>query len=94
MNLFVDTSALVKFFHEEKGSEVVTDLITSQENEVWILELVRLEFMSALFRRFRNKEINDTQLAEAISGFNEEINFFNVEPLRPTVIFLNFGLFY
>ena len=70
MNLFIDTSALVKFFHEEKGSEIVTELITSKENEIWILELVRLEFMSALFRRLRNKEINNLQLDEAISGFN------------------------
>ena len=86
MNLFFDTSALVKFFHEEEGSEVVTRLITSQENEIWISELVRLEFMSALFRRFRNREINDKQLREAISGFNEEISFFNVELLRQSVI--------
>ncbi len=86
MNLFFDTSALVKFFHEEEGSEVVTQLITSQENEIWISELVRLEFMSALFRRFRNKEINNKELTEAISGFNEEISFFNVELLRQAVI--------
>ena len=86
MNLFIDTSALVKFFHEEKGSEAVTELITSQENEVWILELVRLEFINALFRRFRNKEINNIQLNEAISGFNKEITSFNIEPLRQAVI--------
>ena len=50
MNLFFDTSALVKSFHEEEGSEVITQLLTSQGNEIWISELVRLEFMSALFR--------------------------------------------
>lgn len=86
MKLFFDTSALVKFFHEEEGTEFVTTLIASQENEIWILELVCLEFMSALFRRFRNKEINDEQLTEAISGFNEEITLFNVEPLRQAII--------
>ena len=47
MNLFFDTSALVKLFRKEEGSEVVTKLITAQENEVWILELVRIEFFSA-----------------------------------------------
>ena len=36
MNLFFDTSALVKFFHEEKGTDIVTDLILEQNNEVWI----------------------------------------------------------
>ncbi len=56
MNLFFDTSALVKLFHEEKGSEAVTNLITSQNNEIWISELVRIEFFSVLFRRLRNAE--------------------------------------
>jgi len=71
MKLFFDTSALVKFFHEEQGSETVTNLITSPNNEIWILELVRIEFFISLFRRFRNKEINDKQLEEAITGFEE-----------------------
>jgi len=41
MKLFFDTSALVKFFYEEKGSDIVTDLITSKQNEIWLLELLR-----------------------------------------------------
>ena len=57
MNLFFDTSALVKFFHKEEGSEAVTNLITSKENEIWLLELSRLEFISALFRKLRKGEL-------------------------------------
>ena len=86
MNLFFDTSALIKFFHEEEGSEIVTKLISSQENKIWILELVRIEFTSALYRRYRNKEIKDKQLIEAISGFNDEIASYNIEPLRQVII--------
>ena len=62
MNLFFDTSALVKFFHEEEGTDIVTDLILEENNEVWISELGRLEFISAVFRRFRNKELDEGQL--------------------------------
>jgi uncharacterized protein with PIN domain len=50
MILFFDTSALVKVFHEEEGSEVVTPLIKAKDNEVWISELARIEFLSAIFR--------------------------------------------
>lgn len=57
MILFFDTSALVKFFHEEKGSELVTRLILSKDNEVWISEIAKVEFLSAIFRRLRSKEI-------------------------------------
>jgi uncharacterized protein len=64
MILFFDTSALVKFFHEEKGSETVTNLVLSKDNEIWISELARIEFLSAIFRRFRNREVDDEQLRE------------------------------
>lgn len=43
MILFFETSALVKFFHNEEGTDAVTELLNSQENEIWVSELVRLE---------------------------------------------------
>lgn len=86
MILFFDTSALVKFFHEEKGSQVVTDFIISKDNEIWISELAKVEFLSALFRRQRNKEINDEQLEQAIAGFEEQLSSFNVEPLAQAIL--------
>jgi len=88
MILFFDTSAFVKFFHEEDGTELVTELINSQDNEIWILDLCRLEFISALCRRFRNNEIDEDALNEAIEGLGleEENARFNVEPLSQVVI--------
>lgn len=80
MNLFFDTSALVKFFHEEEGTAEVSSLINAGNNEVWISELARLEFISALCRRIRNKEITEAQLTEALSGFDDELASFYCEP--------------
>ena len=64
MNVFFDTSALVKFFHEEEGTKIVTDLILDGNNQVWVLELARLEFISAVFRRFRNREMDEVKMAK------------------------------
>lgn len=86
MNLFFDTSALVKFFHEEEGTDIVTDLILEQNNEVWFSELGRLEFISAVFRRFRNKELDEGQLNTAVDSFENQIAGFNVEPLGQAVL--------
>lgn len=86
MNLFFDTSALVKFFHEEEGTDIVTDLILEQNNEVWISELGRLEFISAVFRRFRNKELDEGQLNTAVDFFENQITGFNVESLGHAVL--------
>ena len=86
MILFFDTSALVKLFHEEEGSEVVTRLMRPRDNQIWISELAGLEFLSAVFRRLRNKEISDEQLNEAVKGFEMQINSFNVEPLGQVIL--------
>ena len=48
MVLFFDTSALVKFFHREKGTDVVVSIISNLKNEVWVSELARLEFICVL----------------------------------------------
>ena len=86
MNLFFDTSALVKFFHEEEGTDIVTELILDRNNEVWISELGRLEFVSAVFRRFRNKELDEEQLNSAVNSFEDQIAGFNIEPLGHAVL--------
>jgi len=86
MNLFFDTSALVKFFHEEEGTDMVTELILDGNNEVWISELGRLEFVSAVFRRFRNKELDEEQLNTAVESFENQIAGFNIEPLGHAVL--------
>lgn len=86
MNLFFDTSALVKYFHNEEGTDFVTELINNEDNIIWILEIAHLELISAVFRRYRNNEIDDEQLKIALSGIEEEIVKFNVEPLNYFVV--------
>jgi uncharacterized protein with PIN domain len=86
MNLFFDTSALVKLFHEEEGTEFVTALLRDSTNEVWMLDLTRVEYASALYRRFRNRDIDDEKLRLAIGGFDEQCAGFRVEPLSPAFV--------
>jgi len=86
MILFFDTSALVKFFHQEKGTNVVASLISDTDNEVWISELARLEFRCALHRRFRMKEINEEELNKVFDGFSEEYSKFNTKKVGRAVL--------
>lgn len=86
MNLFFDTSALVKFFHEEEGTGAVTDLILDANNQVWSSELARLEFLSTVFRRFRNKELDEKRLNTAVNSFENQVDSFNIELLGHAVL--------
>jgi predicted nucleic acid-binding protein len=84
--LFFDTSALVKFFHREAGTDVVVSLITDRENRVWLSELARLEFACAVHRRYRMKEIEEDQLEKALDGFSSECARFNTRKIGSAVL--------
>jgi predicted nucleic acid-binding protein len=86
MNLFFDTSALVKYFHREDGSDKVEALIDAASNVVWISDLARIEALSAFHRRFRMGEIDASNLERAVSGFEQELARFNVQPLNGMVL--------
>ena len=84
--IYCDTSALVKLFQDEEGSELVLTLVDENRGDLWMLELVSLEFKSALYRRFRCHDLNEQQLQSAVSGFDEQISSFHIEPLTRDVM--------
>ena len=86
MILFFDTSALVKFFHREEGSNVVVSIISDLNNEVWISELARLEFICALHRRLRMNEINEDDLKKVLEGFYKEYLRLNTKKIGRAVL--------
>ena len=86
MNFFLDTSALVKLFYEESGSDVIEDIVLNNENLIYVSELVRLEFLSSIHRRYRQKELTEEEVDSVFIAFDEQIQNFNVEPMRPSVI--------
>ncbi len=86
MNLFFDTSALVKYFHPEAGTDQVVELIDNLEYQIWVSDLARIEFISALHRKFRRREIDDTQLQGTLSSFDLEWEQLNHQPLSNAVI--------
>lgn len=85
MNLFFDTSALAKYFHEEPGTERVVALIEDPDHTVWLSELASIEFASAMHRKFREEALSQDQQEQALAGFNETLQTFRVVPLSSLV---------
>ena len=81
MNCFFDTSAFVKYFHNEDGTAEVTRIMHTPGNVTWILEWARLEFVSALYRKFRAGAVEESQIDRAFDAFMVEYAKINVEPL-------------
>ena len=86
MNCYFDTSALAKLFIQEEGTDTVTGLVLDRTNAVWVLDLARLEFHSALFRRYRAGELNDEMLQIALNGFESQLKQFRIEPMTSALI--------
>jgi predicted nucleic acid-binding protein len=64
MQYFFDTSAVVKIYHEEEGSQSILPLYTSGES-ILLSELSKVEFTSTIHKKFRTKEI-DIKTLEAL----------------------------
>jgi predicted nucleic acid-binding protein len=60
MNLFLDTSSLVKLYCVEKDSFEVESLISQYEIEhIFLSELAQIEFPSAIWKKIRSKELDE-----------------------------------
>lgn len=67
-----------KYYLPEIGSDKVEQLISDLSNTIWLSELLKTEFYSALFRRLRNRELSISQVQTAISGFEVSIQQFHI----------------
>lgn len=65
---FFDTSALVKIYHREAGSEYCLELYSNQSHLI-ISELARVELHLAVYRKQREKDLNAKALKAVLQRF-------------------------
>lgn len=65
---FLDTSALVKLYHREPGTNFLLKLYRSKAS-LFISELARVEFRSTVFRKLREKELSEQAADAALLRF-------------------------
>ena len=77
MWFFFDTSALVKRYHEEKGTGCVDrifDTILSGRHRGTVSSLAILELVSAIRRKVASGELDDKDFIDASAYFMEEVS--------------------
>jgi len=83
---YLDTSALVKLYHQEAGTEVIEGLFSKLNNSLMISELAALELYSTVARKLRSGEITDETFQEICKNFDDDCrNCFVVTPLTTMV---------
>ncbi len=76
MKAYLDTSSLVKLYHQEDGSDEIENFIADVE-EIWLSEIAKLEFKSALWKKTRTGEVNEENALIAIESFQDDIENFS-----------------
>ena len=69
MNFYLDSSALVKLYIDEVGSDRIKEIIFSEKNNIFISKIAGAEVAAAFSRRNRMKDIAEEDYDEILSDF-------------------------
>jgi predicted nucleic acid-binding protein len=71
---FLDTSAFVKRYHHEVGTEVIDKIFREVDKELFISDLSIIEFYSAIALKVRTREISRDAFSHLIGLFSNELD--------------------
>ncbi len=69
---------MIKLYHEEKGTDQLNDLIDSENPEIVISDLTKIEMISALAKKVRMDEIDKKIFDEAVLAFESDTTNFDI----------------
>jgi len=80
MNIFLDTNALIKLYHREKGTEELTNFLNTKENilTLSVTDLSKTEFYSAIYKRVRMGQLKIETAKIVLQKFSNDFDKFNV----------------
>lgn len=87
MNIYLDTSAVIKLYHREIGSEELLTFLRRSAADLIITtaDITRIEFHSAFLRRVRTGEIVLAPIQRVFEAFDRDLSMFNLIPVEETV---------
>ena len=84
---FCDTSAIIKLYHAEIGTDFMESVFSNNDISMIISELTMIEFSSALARKVRVGEISVDARKEAIRNFDKDcLNRFIIRLLDTGIV--------
>ncbi|MBI3684538.1 MAG: type II toxin-antitoxin system VapC family toxin [Acidobacteria bacterium] len=84
---YFDTSALVKLYIRESGTDELLRLVKSPGHSFAVLSLTRVEFQSAIRRRHREGDLSAEALHQVVEYLQQHwASFYLVQPVTETVV--------
>ncbi len=75
MKYYFDTFSLVKIYHRELGTSDVLEIYNNSDNHIQISELGRIEFLSTVYRKYRERELTAETLDALRCKFQDDAEF-------------------
>ena len=87
MKLYLDTSSLFKLYHSESGTEEM-DAIFSDNNitDIFLSEITNVEFISAVFKKVRMKELSMKDAKQMIKLFDNDLKKYTIVPVSSVTL--------
>jgi len=75
MNIFFDTSSLIKLYHKETGTEIIKGILYGNNvNIIYLSEISKIEFALAIWKKIRAKQMTEEQGRTTIHLFYQDYN--------------------
>lgn len=86
MNVYLDTSAVIKLYHKEAGSDALLAFLRYHADDLilTVADITRAEFHSAFLRRVRTKEVPIDPVYAVFDAFDRDLHMFNQIPVDYT----------
>jgi uncharacterized protein len=87
MNIFLDTSSLIKLYFFEEGTILLETFLSENEiNFIFLSEISKLEFESTLWKKVRTKELEEQKALASIEAFENDKDKFKFIPLNNSIL--------
>jgi predicted nucleic acid-binding protein len=78
MKIFLDTSALIKLYHQESGTQEIESLFNNFKiTAIYLSELAKIEFTATIWKKVRTKEISENTVKITITLFETDFDKFS-----------------
>lgn len=87
MKVYLDTSSLFKLYQREPDSGTVEEVFKNRSiDDIFISEIAKVEFVSALFKKVRMKETELADAENAIRLFENDLTKYTVVPAQSNLL--------
>jgi len=86
MTIFLDTSSLLKLYHKESETVELISFIGKNIKVIYLSELAKIEFNSAIYKKVRTKEITKEKAESIVSFFQNDYSKFEWIKLDSDVV--------